>query len=346
MALNVSAWSISKPLPGIVFSIIIILIGVQSFIRLPITRLPTVDLPIVAVVVTQFGASPSELEAQVTKTIEDAASGVEGVKHIASSITDGVSFTTITFNLDANPDRALNDVKDAVTRVRPNLPHDVAEPLIQHIDVVGLGILTYAAIAPGKTPEQLSWFVDDVVKRSLQGLVGVGGVERIGGVEREILVALDPDRLCPAAPPLRWSPVVGCEDVRVAERRASALVAAAAPLVARHAAAQQRISLRMSVVSNSREVLQSAIDQFVARHPGAEIRLTASVGSPAVTAQLLTPGAGSRQTLSVAMEEIRLRLRDKGIALASSVARGRPAGDPRRDGGSEQDPGGGWSTGR
>jgi multidrug efflux pump subunit AcrB len=195
MALNVSAWSISKPLPGIVFSIIIILIGVQSFSRLPITRLPTVDLPIVSVVVTQFGASPSELEAQVTKTIEDAASGVEGVKHIASSITDGVSFTTITFNLDANPDRALNDVKDAVTRVRPNLPHDVAEPLIQHIDVVGLGIVTYAAIAPGKTPEQLSWFVDDVVKRSLQGLVGVGGVERIGGVEREILVALDPDRL-------------------------------------------------------------------------------------------------------------------------------------------------------
>jgi multidrug efflux pump subunit AcrB len=79
--------------------------------------------------------------------------------------------------------------------VRANLPHDINEPLVRHIDVVGLGIVTYAAIAPGKTPEQLSWFVDDVVKRQLQGLKGVGGVERIGGTEREILVALDPDRL-------------------------------------------------------------------------------------------------------------------------------------------------------
>jgi hypothetical protein len=85
---------------------------------------------------------------------------------------------------------------------------------------------------------------------------------------------------------------------------------------------------------------------------GAEIRLTSVAGSPAVTAQLLTPGAGSRQTLSVAMEEIRLRLRDKGIALTSSVARGRPADDPRHGGESERDAGAGaglgdrWPAGR
>src|SRR5579862_6147802 len=127
MALNVSAWSIGKPLPGIVFSIIIVLLGYQSFRQLPITRLPTVDLPIISVIVTQFGAAPSELEAQVTKEIEDAVSGVEGVKHIASSITDGVSVTTITFQLETNTDRALNDIKDAVTRVRGRLPQNVNE---------------------------------------------------------------------------------------------------------------------------------------------------------------------------------------------------------------------------
>ena len=195
MALNVSAWSIRKPLPGIVLAIVIVALGVQGFSKLPITRLPNVDLPIISVVVNQFGAAPSELESQVTKEIEDAASGVEGVKHIASSVSDGISVTTITFNLDANPDRALNDIKDAVTRVRRNLPRNIDEPLIQHIDVVGLPIVTYAAVAPGKTPEQLSWFVDDVVRRSLQGIRGVGSVERIGGVDREVLVALDPDRL-------------------------------------------------------------------------------------------------------------------------------------------------------
>jgi multidrug efflux pump subunit AcrB len=89
----------------------------------------------------------------------------------------------------------LNDVKDAVTRVRSNLPQNVNEPLIQRVDVIGLPIVTYAAISPGKTPEQLSYFVDDVVKRALQGVRGVAQVERIGGVEREILVSLDPDRL-------------------------------------------------------------------------------------------------------------------------------------------------------
>ena len=195
MALNISAWSIRNPLPSIVLSIILLLLGWSSFMKLPVTRLPSADIPIISVIVTQFGAAPSELEAQVTKTIEDAVSGVEGVNHITSSITDGISVTTIQFRLETNTDRALNDVKDAVTRVRANLPANVNEPLIQRVDVVGLPILTYAAISPGKTPEQLSWYVDDVVKRSLQGVRGVAQVERIGGVQREILVSLDPDRL-------------------------------------------------------------------------------------------------------------------------------------------------------
>ncbi|MGJ4939862.1 efflux RND transporter permease subunit [Bradyrhizobium sp. HKCCYLS1011] len=195
MALNISAWSIRHPLPSVVFSIILLLLGWISFTKLAVTRLPNADIPVISVAVSQFGAAPAELESQVAKTIEDGVSGVEGVRHISSSITDGLSVTTIQFALETNTDRALNDVKDAVTRVRANLPQNVTEPLIQRVDVIGLPILTYAAISPGKTPEQLSFFVDDVVKRALQGVRGVSQVERIGGVEREILVSLDPDRL-------------------------------------------------------------------------------------------------------------------------------------------------------
>jgi multidrug efflux pump subunit AcrB len=195
MALNISAWSIRNPLPSIVFSIILLILGWVSFTKLAVTRLPAADIPVISVAVSQFGAAPAELESQVTKTIEDGVSGVEGVRHISSSITDGLSLTTIQFALETNTDRALNDVKDAVTRVRANLPQNVNEPLIQRVDVIGLPIVTYAAISPGKTPEQLSYFVDDVVKRALQGVRGVSQVERIGGVEREILVSLDPDRL-------------------------------------------------------------------------------------------------------------------------------------------------------
>src|ERR1700720_2381078 len=195
MALNISAWSIRNPLPSIVFSIILLLLGWVSFTKLAVTRLPSADIPVISVAVSQFGAAPAELESQVTKTIEDGVSGVEGVRHISSSITDGLSLTTIQFAIETNTDRALNDVKDAVTRVRSNLPQNVTEPLIQRVDVIGLPIVTYAAISPGKTPEQLSYFVDDVVKRALQGVRNVSEVERIGGVEREILVSLDPDRL-------------------------------------------------------------------------------------------------------------------------------------------------------
>src|SRR6516164_9002566 len=196
MALNISAWSIRQPLPSVVLAIILLLLGWTSFIKLPITRLPAADIPVISVVVSQFGAGPSELEVQVTKYIEDSVSGIDGVRHITSQISDGMSVTTIEFRLDTNSDRALNDVKAAVTRARPNLPRNIdGEPLVQRLDVVALPIVTYAAIAPGKTPEQLSWFVDDVVRRSLQGVRGVAQVERIGGVDREILVSLDPDRL-------------------------------------------------------------------------------------------------------------------------------------------------------
>jgi hydrophobe/amphiphile efflux-1 (HAE1) family protein len=195
MAVNISAWSIRNPLPPVVFSIILMVLGWLSFTKLAVTHLPSADIPVISVAVAQFGAAPAELESQVTKVIEDGVSGVEGVRHIASQITDGLSVTTITFAIETNTDRAINDIKDAVTRVRSELPQNVNEPLISRVDVIGLPIVTYAAISPGKTPEQLSYFVDDVVKRALQGVRGVAQVERIGGVEREILVSLDPDRL-------------------------------------------------------------------------------------------------------------------------------------------------------
>ena len=87
-----------------------------------------------------------------------------------------------------NTDRAVNDVKDAIAKIRADLPRTIDEPIVQRIDVDGLPIMTYAASAPAMTPEELSWFVDDVVARELQSVRGVGGVERIGGVDREIRV--------------------------------------------------------------------------------------------------------------------------------------------------------------
>src|SRR6201984_2890854 len=122
MAINISAWAFLHPLPPVVFSIILLALGWLSFTKLAVTHLPSADIPVISVAVAQFGAAPAELESQVTKIIEDGVSGVEGVRHINSSITDGMSLTTITFAIETNTDRAINDIKDAVTRVRANLP--------------------------------------------------------------------------------------------------------------------------------------------------------------------------------------------------------------------------------
>ena len=195
MALKISGASIRRPIPALVLFAVLLLLGVVGFRALPITRAPNIDIPVVAVTITESGAAPAELETQVTKRIEDAIAGVAGVKHIESSVTDGSSQTVVEFHLEVNSDRALNDVRDAVAKVRADLPRTIDEPIIERIDVVGQSIQTYAAAAPGMTLEQLSWFVDDTVTRALQGIPGVGRVDRIGGITREVRVTLDPDRL-------------------------------------------------------------------------------------------------------------------------------------------------------
>ncbi len=195
MRLNVSAWAIRKPIPSLVLFLVLIVLGLVSFRSLPITRFPNIDIPIVTVVITQSGAAPSELQTQVTKWVEDSVSGVRGVKHILSTISEGSSVTTIEFRLETNHDRAVNDVKDAISKIRINLPRTIDEPVITRIEVAGLPIMIYGASAPAMTPEDLSWFVEDKVARTLQGVKGVASVERLGGVAREIRVTLKPDRL-------------------------------------------------------------------------------------------------------------------------------------------------------
>jgi multidrug efflux pump subunit AcrB len=192
---NFSAWAIRNPVPPVLLFVVLIAFGVVSFMNLPITRFPNIDVPVISVQITDSGSAPSELETQVTKKVEDAIAGISGVKHVTSTITDGSSVTAVEFRLEIDTDRALNDVKDAVAKVRGDLPGTVEEPIVQRIDVEGQAIITYAAASKGKTPEELSWFVDDTIIRELQSLKGVGRVERIGGVTREIQVRLDPERM-------------------------------------------------------------------------------------------------------------------------------------------------------
>ena len=195
MRSDISAWAIRHPVPPLVLFIVLMTLGLFSFQQLPVKRFPNIDVPVVSVFISQAGAAPSELETQITKKVEDAVAGISGVKHIQSNIVEGQSTTVVQLELGVPIDRATNDVKDAIERLRSELPRTIDDPIIERIDIAGLPIITYAASAPAMTPEQLSWFIDDTIVRELQGVGGVAKVDRLGGVTREIRIALDPDKL-------------------------------------------------------------------------------------------------------------------------------------------------------
>lgn len=193
--MNFSAWAIRKPIAPLLLFIMLMVLGWQSFNTLPITRFPNIDVPLVAVTVTQSGAAPAEMEMQVTKEIEDSVAGISGVKNITSSVTDGQSQTLVEFRIETPTNQAVQDVKDAIDRIRGNLPGDIDAPIVTKIDVEGQAIMSFAVKAPNMSVEELSWFVDDTVKRALQGKSGIGRVDRYGGADREIRIELDPVKL-------------------------------------------------------------------------------------------------------------------------------------------------------
>jgi HAE1 family hydrophobic/amphiphilic exporter-1 len=195
MIQNISAKSIRQPIPAIVLFILLALAGMLGFKKLGINQFPDVDIPFVTVTVRDPGAAPAEMETQVTRIVENAVATVGDVAHIMSNVQDGVSTTTIEFQFGKNLDRAVNDVRDAVTRVRTDLPGSINEPVITRSTTTGGPMLTYTVKSAGKTPAELSWFIDNDISKTLLTVPGVGQVKRVGGVDREIVINLQPERL-------------------------------------------------------------------------------------------------------------------------------------------------------
>ncbi|MBI1200282.1 MAG: MMPL family transporter [Phenylobacterium sp.] len=192
----ISAWGIRNPIPVAVLFIGLILAGLISYTGLPIKQYPNIQFPVVAVTITENGAAPAEMETQITRPVEDALASVTGVKNIQSVVTQGVSTTSMQFEIGENLQKKTDEVRSKIDQARAILPRDIDEPTVNQIEVDELQpILTYAVSSDSMTDEQLSWFVDDTVARRLQSADGVAQTSRVGGVSREINVVVDPDRL-------------------------------------------------------------------------------------------------------------------------------------------------------
>ena len=192
---NMSAWAIRHPLPPVMLFVVLFFMGIAAFIRLPVTLNPDISFPLVNVTIEQPGASPQDLETQVIQKVEGAVASIGNVDNITSWAPEGEANISIQFNIGTPIDRAVTDVRDAVSKVRSQLPQSIQEPVVQRVDTDGPPIVYYGVSSSTLTEEELSWFVDNTITKRLLGVAGVAQVQRGGGVNREIRVELDPARM-------------------------------------------------------------------------------------------------------------------------------------------------------
>jgi len=195
MNLRISAWSIENPIPITVLFISLLIAGVAGYMALPIKLYPDVSIPVVQVTVTLPGAAASEVETQITREVETAVSNIAGVDHVSSTVSLGYSSTTVEFEVGSDPQKSTDEVRSAIDGIRASLPRGIEEPIVRRFDIDSMPIVTYAVSAPSLTDVELSWYIDNPITRRIIAEYGVAQVSRVGGVDREVNVTLDPARL-------------------------------------------------------------------------------------------------------------------------------------------------------
>jgi len=190
--MNLATWSIRNPAPTIILFVLLALAGISGFNSLPVQNLPDLDQPTVNITLVEPGAAPAQLETEVARRVEDSLASLSGLKHVRTSITDGQVSIVAEFVLEKPLSQALIEAKDAVDRVRSDLPSDVQPPSISAVSISGQAMLVYAAASPNKSEEALSWYVDNTISKAVLGVPGVGRFERVGGLQREVRIEVDP----------------------------------------------------------------------------------------------------------------------------------------------------------
>lgn len=190
--MNVSAWSIRNPVPALLLFMVLTFLGVQGFRSLLIQQFPDIELPVITVAAALEGASPSQLETEVARKIEDAVASLGGIKHIITTLNDGSASVAVEFSIDKDTEIALSEVRNAVDSIRSDLPDSMSDPIVSKVSTSGNPIITFTVASEQMDEEALSWFVDNEVSKAMMAVKGVGRSSRIGGVDREVQVNLNP----------------------------------------------------------------------------------------------------------------------------------------------------------
>ncbi|GGX14718.1 ACR family transporter [Pigmentiphaga litoralis] len=193
--MNVSAWSIRNPIPAVMLFVLLTFGGLLAFNAMKIQNFPDIDLPTVTVTASLPGAAPSQLETDVARKLENSIATVQGLKHITTKVQDGTATLIVEFRLEKPVQEAVDDVRSAIQRVRADLPADVRDPVVTKLDLAAQPVLAFTIASTKLDAPSLSWFVDNDVTKKLLALPGIGAVNRVGGVTRQVHVDLDPAKL-------------------------------------------------------------------------------------------------------------------------------------------------------
>lgn len=190
--MNFSAWSIKSPVPAILLFFLLTVGGLLAFDKLSVQNFPDMDLPTIKVTATLDGAAPAQLETEVARKIEDNLASLSLLDHITTTITDGSVEISVSFTLEKDSEEALNEVRNAVDSTT-DLPSEMESPSVTKVTVQNSPLLTYAVRSTRLDETELSWFVDNDMTKALLSVPGVGEVSRLGGVDREVHVDLNPN---------------------------------------------------------------------------------------------------------------------------------------------------------
>jgi multidrug efflux pump subunit AcrB len=193
--MNVSAWCIRNPIAAIMFFVLLCFAGVLGYQNMKVQNFPDLDVPNITITASLPGASPAQLETDVARKIENAIASLEGLKNIYTKVQDGVATITAEFRLEKPSQEALDEVRSAVQQVRADLPSDLRDPVVNKINISGSPVLAYTIRSKSMDDEAMSWFVDDTLSRRILSVKGVGSVTRVGGVNREVRIALDSGKM-------------------------------------------------------------------------------------------------------------------------------------------------------